>query len=242
LKYAVIADIHANLAALEAVLTDVEKDSAIAEIWCLGDIVGYGPDPHRCIEIIEKRCSACIAGNHDWAAIDKIDSSSFNPDAAVAIEWTSRQLKTGDIHFLESLPMTLEKKSFTLAHGSPHDPIWEYILSPQDAEKSLGFFKTPNCFIGHSHSPAWFECTRSCSRHGFLQDTSIKLGKRRHLITPGSVGQPRDGIPDAAYAIYDSDAETVTLRRIPYDIAETQQRMQDAGLPEWLIGRLAEGR
>jgi diadenosine tetraphosphatase ApaH/serine/threonine PP2A family protein phosphatase len=242
MKYAVLADIHANITALQAVLTDIDSSHGADEIWCLGDIVGYGPDPRRCIEIIQNRCSACVAGNHDWAAIGKIDTASFNPEAAAAIEWTSRQLKLEDIRLLESLPLTLEKGGFTLVHGSPRDPIWEYILSPAKAEQNLRFFKTPYCLIGHSHSPAWFECTESCSGHEFLPESMIKPGKKRLIINPGSVGQPRDGDPRAAYAIYDSDAETVTLHRIPYDITDTQLRMQDAGLPERLVSRLAYGR
>jgi len=242
MKYAVLADIHSNLTALEAVLIEIEKKAGIDQIWCLGDIVGYGPDPHRCIEIIQNRCSACVAGNHDWAAIGKMDTAAFNPDAAAAVEWTSRHLNLEDVRFLESLPLTLEKGDFTLAHGSPRDPIWEYILSVAEAEDNLKYFKTPYCFIGHSHSPIWFECSLSCSGHELLPEVVIKLGKKRLIVNPGSVGQPRDGNPRASYAIYDSDAGTVVLHRVPYDISDTQQRMRESGLPEQLISRLTYGR
>ncbi len=242
MKYAIIADIHSNLMALETVLADIETKGGVDEIWCLGDIVGYGPEPHRCIEIIQSRCSACVAGNHDWAAIGKMDTSYFNPEAAEAAEWTSRQLKLEDIHFLESLPLTLEKGDFTLAHGSPRDPIWEYILSVPEAEENLKYFKTLYCLIGHSHIPILFECGEPCSAYMISPETKLNLGKKRLIINPGSVGQPRDGDPLAAYAIYDSGAGTINFYRIPYDILTTQQRMQDAGLPEWLIHRLAHGR
>ncbi len=242
MKYAVLADIHSNLTALNAVLLAIEKRDKIDEIWCLGDIVGYGPDPRRCIEIVQNRCSVCVAGNHDWAAIAKMDTAAFNPDAAEAVEWTSRQLKLEDIRFLERLPLTLEKGDFTLTHGSPRDPVWEYILSASEAEENLKYFKTAYCFIGHSHSPARFECEISCFGYKFLPGEVIKLGKKRLIINPGSVGQPRDSDARAAYAIYDSEKGTVTLKRVPYDIRETQLRMQDAGLPEWLISRLAYGK
>jgi diadenosine tetraphosphatase ApaH/serine/threonine PP2A family protein phosphatase len=151
-------------------------------------------------------------------------------------------LKREDIHFLENLPLTAEKGDFTLAHGGPRDPIWEYLLSAAEAEQNLRFFKTPYCFIGHSHSPIWFECAKHCSGYEFSPESIIKLGQKRLIINSGSVGQPRDGDPRAAYAIYDSDTRNVGLHRITYDIQETQRRMEDAGLPEWLIRRLAEGK
>jgi diadenosine tetraphosphatase ApaH/serine/threonine PP2A family protein phosphatase len=242
MKYGILADIHANLNALQAVLMDIDSSSKANEIWCLGDIVGYGPDPRQCIEIIQNRCSACVAGNHDWAAIGKMDTAAFNPDAAAAIEWTSRQLKLEGIRLLESLPLTLGKGDFTLTHGGPRDPIREYVLSLAEAEQNLRFFKTPYSFIGHSHRPVWFECSELCSGHEFSTASKIKLGGKRLIINPGSVGQPRDGDPRAAYAIYDSDAGSVTLHRVPYNIPNTQQRMRDAGLPEWLVSRLAFGK
>jgi diadenosine tetraphosphatase ApaH/serine/threonine PP2A family protein phosphatase len=242
MKYAVLADIHSNLTALQKVLEDIDRRDEIEEIWCLGDIVGYGPDPHRCIEIIQNRCSVCVAGNHDWAAIGKIDTAYFNPEAAEAAEWTRRQLKMEDIRFLKSLPLTLEKGDFTLTHGSPRDPIWEYILSAAEAKENLKYFQTPYCLIGHSHRPVWFKCDKSCSGFDLLPEAKIKLGKNRSIINPGSVGQPRDGDPRASYSIYNSDAGIITLYRVPYDIPATQQRMQDAGLPEWLVARLALGR
>jgi predicted phosphodiesterase len=242
MRCAILADIHANLTALEAVLEDVERRGGAEQIWCLGDIVGYGPDPHQCLEIIQKRCSACVAGNHDWAAIGKMDTSYFNSEAAEAAHWTSQHLQLEDIRFLESLPLTQEKGDFTLVHGSPRDPIWEYILSAAEAEENLKYFKTKYCLVGHSHLPLLFECDRSCSGSSLKARDSVKLGPKRLIINPGGVGQPRDNDPRASYAVYDSEPGTLTLNRVNYDIAMVQQRMQAAGLPAWLGYRLTFGR
>jgi predicted phosphodiesterase len=242
MRRVILADIHANLTALTAVLEDVEKQGGAEEIWCLGDIVGYGPDPHSCIEIIQKHCSACVAGNHDWAAIGKMDTSYFNPEAAEAAHWTGRHLNSEDIRFLESLPLAIEKGDFTLVHGSPRDPIWEYVLSADEAEENLKYFKTKYCAVGHSHLPLLFECDRLCSETYLEAGRKVGLGPKRLIFNPGGVGQPRDNDPRASYVIYDSEDETLILNRVDYDIAAVQQRIQAAGLPEWLGYRLNYGR
>jgi predicted phosphodiesterase len=246
LKHAILADIHSNLSALEAVLADIKTRGGTDDIWCLGDIVGYGPDPHRCIEVLTAYHLICIAGNHDRAAIGKLNTSDFNPEAAEAVRWTSLQLKSEDILFLGELPLVIENGEFTLAHGSPREPVWEYVLSSDDAEQNLGYFKTPYCFIGHSHIPMVFEFNspRSGTKLTFDSDNfggEIKLADARLILNPGSVGQPRDRDPRAGYAIYDSDARTVRLFRVEYDIAATQMRMRQAGLPSRLISRLSSG-
>jgi predicted phosphodiesterase len=204
MKVAILADIHANLTALETVLADVGLKGGADDFWCLGDIVGYGPDPHECIELIQRRCSICVAGNHDWAAIGKMDTSCFNPVAAEAAQWTRRQLKAEDIHYLENLPLTIQEGDFTLVHGSPRDPIWEYVMAVEEAEKNLEYFKTRYCLVGHSHFPVVFECAESCSARALADGDEIQLGEKRLIINPGGVGQPRDNDPRAAYAIYDS--------------------------------------
>jgi diadenosine tetraphosphatase ApaH/serine/threonine PP2A family protein phosphatase len=242
MKTAILADIHSNLTALEAVLADVEKKSGIDQIWCLGDIVGYGPDPHACIELIQKYASDCTAGNHDWAAIGKIDAAHFNYAAAEAARWTSRQLSAGDIDFLQSLPLSLKKGDFTLVHGSPRDPIWEYILSSTEAEENLEYFETPYCLVGHSHLPLLFVCNQQCSTTHPEDGLKIKLGKKRLIINPGGTGQPRDSDPRASYAIYHQEVGTITFHRVKYDITGVQRRMEKAGLPAWLISRLSSGR
>ena len=242
MRYAILGDIHSNLTALEAVLADIEKQGGLDEIWCLGDTVGYGPDPHECLEIVRTRCSLCIAGNHDMAAIGKLDTTIFNQDAAKAARWTSLQLNEQETRFLASLPQSIEKDDFTLAHGSPRSPIWEYVISAQEAEENLKHFKTRFCLIGHSHMAMFFECLELCSLQIAEPGTSLKMVDKRYIINPGGVGQPRDGDPRAAYAIYDSHKASLVFQRVSYDIAAVQTRMQKAELPLWLIERLAYGR
>jgi len=243
MQYAIIADIHSNLAALTAVLEDIEKRGGIEEVWCLGDIVGYGPEPHQCLELLRQHKHICVAGNHDWAAIGKIDASFFNPDAAAACRWTAQQLSPEDIEYIESLPLVIEKSNFTLAHGSPRDPIWEYLLSTGGAAENLSYFKTTFCLIGHTHVTLIFECneTGTCSPRRFPEDTAIELANNRLIINPGAVGQPRDGDPRASYAIYDSPAKSIVRYCIPYDIGITQARMMEYRLPVRLIKRLSYG-
>ncbi len=242
MRCAIIADIHANLAALVAVLADISAREGVTEIWCLGDVVGYGPDPHKCIELLRKCNHVCIAGNHDWAAVGKIDTAEFNPDAAAACKWTAKQLTPGDIEYLKRLPLTLEKGDFTLAHGSPREPIWEYILSTSAARENFSFFKTPFCLVGHSHVPMVFkEEDGSCSFSQFSPSIGLALGKSRLIINPGSVGQPRDKEPRASYALYDSESNMVRLYRVPYDIKATQEKMMREGLPMRLVERLSYG-
>lgn len=243
MRYAIIADIHANLAAFKAVLDDVEKRGGVGEIWCLGDVVGYGPDPGRCLELLQQHKHVCIAGNHDWAAIGKIDTSYFNPDAAEASRWTAKQLSKEDIGYLESLPLVVNRGDFTLVHGSPRDPIWEYVLSTGIAMENFAFFKSQFCLVGHSHVPCVFQCddTGSSSLTKFSTDTGLVLSKSRLIINPGGVGQPRDGDPRASYALYDSETGIISLYRVSYGIEATQDKMVKAGLPLRLVSRLNYG-
>ncbi len=242
MRCAIIADIHANLAAFTAVLEDIEKQGGVTEIWCLGDIVGYGPDPSHCIKLLRRYNHVCVAGNHDWAAIGKADTALFNPDAAAACRWTAQQLGAEDIDYLSSLPLIIEKGDFTLVHGSPREPIWEYILSTSIALENGDFFKSPFCLVGHSHVPLVFKYEPgSCTASRLLPNIGLLLGKSRLIINPGGVGQPRDGDPRASYAIYDSDTNMVRLYRIPYDIEATQTKMLEAGLPIHLVTRLSHG-
>jgi diadenosine tetraphosphatase ApaH/serine/threonine PP2A family protein phosphatase len=242
MRYAIIADIHANLAAFTAVLEDIGQRGGVEEVWCLGDIVGYGPDPHQCIELLRQYNHVCIAGNHDWAAIGKIDTSDFNPDAAAACHWTAQQLSQADKQYLENLPLVIEREDFTLAHGSPREPIWEYIMSTSIARQNFTFFKSKYCLIGHSHVPLVFKDEDgSCSFNRLSPNVGLALGKSRLIINPGGVGQPRDGDPRASYAIYDSETKLIKLYRIPYDIAATQTKMMEQGLPIRLALRLNYG-
>lgn len=243
MRYAIIADIHANLAAFTAVLDDIEHREGAEEVWCLGDVVGYGPDPHQCIELLSRRDHVCVAGNHDWAAIGKMNTSYFNPDAAAACHWTARQLSPEDIQYLESLPLVTEKGDFTLVHGSPREPIWEYLLSTSNAKENFAYFQSKFCLVGHSHMPLIFRHTETgaCSSSQFTTNIGLVLGESRLIINPGSVGQPRDGDPRASYAIYDSQTGMVRLYRVAYDISATQTKMAKHGLPMRLAARLSQG-
>lgn len=242
MRYAILADIHGNLVAFQAVLDDAEARGGFDEIWCLGDVVGYGPEPHQCIELLRSFKHLCIAGNHDWAAIGNMDTSDFNPVAAQACQWTASQLTEEDIAYLKALPLTLVQDNFTLAHGSPREPIWEYLLSPEQARENLDYFTTAYCLVGHSHVPLIFEQIGRSVAYRVLNDgMKIELGENRLIINPGGVGQPRDGDPRAAYAIYDSEGQTVFHYRVEYDIAVTQKKMAERGLPLSLILRLSHG-
>ncbi len=243
MQNAIIADIHANLAAFTAVLDDIKRREEVEEVWCLGDVVGYGPDPHQCIELLRQCNHVCIAGNHDWAAIGKINTSEFNPDAAVACRWTAQQLTPEDVEYLENLPLVIQKEDFTLVHGSPREPIWEYLISTSLAKENFAHFKSQFCLVGHSHVPLVFRHseTGTCSFSQFLTNVGLVLGKSRLIINPGGVGQPRDGDPRASYAIYDSETRLVKLHRVTYDIGDTQVRMVKHNLPVRLVARLSYG-
>jgi predicted phosphodiesterase len=241
MKYAVLADIHANLTALEAVLEDISQKGGADGFWSLGDLVGYGPDPSECIALAQKLKFVSVAGNHDWAAIGKINTREFNRDADFSARWTTRQLDKEDRRFLDSLPLSLEKGDFTLVHGSPREPIWEYVLSSFIAKTNLAYFKTPYCLIGHSHLPQIYECDEYCLQSEITEGTEIHLRKNRIIINPGGIGQPRDGDPRSSYAIYDSETGTIAFYRVEYDIRLVQERMKKKGLPEGLISRLRYG-
>ncbi len=244
MRYAILADIHGNLVAFETVLGDLERRGGVEEIWCLGDIVGYGPDPEPCIELLRQHPHLCVAGNHDWAAAGKIDISYFNPEAAAACSWTAGQLSPGARHYLESLPTIICRDDFTLVHGSPREPIWEYILSVATARANFACFESKFCLIGHSHVPLVFgyvEGGGNCLVDRLSVDSALQLRENRSIINPGGVGQPRDGDPRASYAIYDTEARAVYHYRIPYDIAATQRRMMELELPLSLAARLSYG-
>lgn len=243
MRYALLADIHANLSAFKAVLDDIEHRGSVEELWCLGDIVGYGPYPSQCIELLRRQKHICVAGNHELGAIGKLALSDFNPDAAYTCRWTSQLISSEDIEYLESLPLVIEKGDFTLVHGSPREPIWEYLISKGGARENFSYFKTRFCLVGHSHMPLIFkqEEDGNCSFVPMSVSIGQVLGKSRMIVNPGGVGQPRDGDPRASYAIYDSDSGVVRLYRVEYDISATQLEMTKKNLPMRLIVRLEHG-
>ncbi len=241
-KILVISDIHANLTALDTVLEDAGK---VDEVWCLGDIAGYGPDPNECIE---RLCAlpklTCMMGNHDYAAIGNQPLETFNSDARKALVWQRKVLSEASMAFLRRLPETpVVRGEITLAHGSPRNSVWEYIMNTLVARLNLGAFQTPWCFIGHSHFQAVFQY------HKDKDDISIEVPKAgtryelsdRALLNPGSVGQPRDRDPRSAYAIYYPKTHIWEPHRVEYDIPAVQKRILAAGLPQRHAERLAEG-
>lgn len=243
MRHLILADIHANFTALEAVVSSARTQGAFASIWCLGDIVGYGPDPSECIALLRNHEHLAVAGNHDLAAAGRLGTTEFNTDAAVAITWTTRHLSPTDLSFIDTLPLTTITGPFTLVHGSPRQPIWEYLLGPDEALENFNDFNTPYCLVGHTHAPVLFEETGPtyCLARTPNEGERFPLGKQRFIFNPGGVGQPRDGDPRAAYAIYDSGTATICYHRQSYDIAAVQRRMAKAGLPQRLIHRLSKG-
>ena len=243
MRVAVVADIHANLTAFDAVAADWGE---IDELWCLGDVVGYGPEPNECVGRVRALPHVCIPGNHDYAALGKINVGDFNPAARAAAEWTARQLTSDSKAYLSGLREIERKDPFTLVHGSPASPIWEYLLDTGAASASFEQLKTPHALIGHSHVPLMFAAEAGGRVGGQLLHPAgpIELAGARRILNPGSVGQPRDGDPRASYAIIAGEGDQLTfeLRRIPYDIAVTQARMRTLGLPASLVERLAIGR
>jgi diadenosine tetraphosphatase ApaH/serine/threonine PP2A family protein phosphatase len=240
----VVSDIHANLTALDAVIKDA---GGFERVWCLGDVVGYGPQPNECINRLREFDLVCLAGNHDLAVAGKAPLWDFTRDAQEAIFWTRHSLTTPNQDWLSSLPETpLVAEGITLVHGSPRDPAWEYITEREVAKNNLDLFHTPVCLNGHTHVPAIFR--KPWDGLKVLEET-LHVNSPVHLapydrlfINPGSVGQPRDEDPRAAYAVIDLEALTLTHRRVLYDVAAAQNLMKLAKLPARLIRRLRFGQ
>lgn len=241
MRILIISDIHANLAALEAVLSDAGDHDAT---WCLGDLIGYGPDPNQCVQRIRQLPNLnCLIGNHDAAALNLIDISSFNLEAQQAVVWTQRQLTPANADYIRSLPERITTEHVSLAHGSPRYPIWEYLLDTRTAAQNFGHFETPFCFVGHSHLPVIFQ---NNSAHQSIElivpETPCLVNMTpRAIFNPGSVGQPRDRDPRASYAIFDPDVFSWEYRRVEYDVRSVQERMAAANLPDRHIQRLSSG-
>jgi predicted phosphodiesterase len=244
MRVLILSDIHANLTALEAVIEDAA--GRYDAIWCLGDTVGYGPEPDACVTRIRSLAEATVIGNHDWAALGRMDVEDFNPEARRAVVWTREHLSPESLEWLSTLPsQPLPRGNFTLTHASPRDPIWEYVLYPSVASENFTHFSTAFCLVGHTHVPALHIIVDGEIKARPLQPTfgepmQLKPGWRG-ILNPGSVGQPRDNDRRAAYALLDTEAGVWEPRRAHYDVETTQKRMRDAGLPERLINRLAYG-
>jgi predicted phosphodiesterase len=240
MRIAVLSDIHANSVALDAVLADA---GAVDAVWHLGDVVGYGPDPDGVVERLRDVGATGVQGNHDSAAIGLLDIDAFNPDARAAMEWTRRRIGHQTRAWLEGLPRRAVDGALTLVHGSPRDPIWEYVVSAGIARENLAAFATPHCLHGHTHVPILFRDSggRRMEMLSPAAGATVELDERRVMLNPGSVGQPRDGLPTASYLILEPEARQCTWHRVAYDIPAVQHAMDQARLPARLIARLQFG-
>jgi diadenosine tetraphosphatase ApaH/serine/threonine PP2A family protein phosphatase len=243
MRVAVVSDIHSNLHALKAVLAAIDME-APDELWCLGDLVGYGPRPNECCAALAERADVCLAGNHDLGVLGTIDLAEFGGEAGIAARWTRDVLDSDARAFLEPLEARGTAHGVALYHGSARDPVWEYVLSDESALTTLELAGSPLVLVGHSHVALRVVQSGDGELDGGLAaaGTDLELEGARALINPGSVGQPRDGDPRAAYLLLDLDAHRASFRRVEYDIEETQREMREAGLPELLAARLELGQ
>ena len=244
MRVAIVSDIHSNLAAFRAVLDHATAAGRVDAVWCLWDIVGYGPQPNECIALLRAHDHLTVAGNHDLAACGRMGVEDFNEAAASAALWTAGQLLDEALRYLRDLPPVVTDGDFTMVHGSLRWPEWEYLLTSEQAQAHFELQTTPYGLVGHSHLPFVFreqpETPPVLTPAG--DGARVELTTERLIINAGSVGQPRDGDPRAGYALYDSEGQSVTHHRVDYDIAATQQAMEAAGLSRWLIERLSYGR
>ena len=245
MRYGVFADVHSNQEALEVVLSFFEKEK-IHNYICCGDLVGYGPSPNECIERGRNlKNLVIVGGNHDKATVGMKDTRWFNDFAARAILWTKRHLTCSNHGYLTRMNNAFDQSQFYLVHGSPRDPLDEYLLSPTQFQESLNFFKNAVCFVGHTHLPNCFisDCLKRVKIKPPMARDIIKIEPDSQVLyNPGSVGQPRDGDPRASCAIYDTEENTIKLYRLEYDVSAVQEKMKKVQLPLYLIERLATGR
>ncbi|HKO37467.1 MAG TPA: metallophosphoesterase family protein [Solirubrobacterales bacterium] len=246
MRVAVLSDIHSNRHALEAVLTAVDE-AGVDQIWCLGDMVGYGAEPDACTALIRERSSTCLVGNHDLALLGAIDVSTFSETAAAAVEWTRANVSDETLEFLGTLEPSASQDGVGLFHASPRDPVWEYVLSTDQAEAGLEAQEERVGLIGHSHIALFFVRPPG-ARPGYAQGAQagdgaeVDLAEGDWLLNPGSVGQPRDGDPRAAWLELDTEEWQARYHRAPYDIEGAASAILAAGLPSVLAERLEVGR
>jgi len=252
MRCAVIADVHANMDALRAVMEDAGD---VDEIWCLGDLVGYGPEPAECIAVARERAMLCIAGNADWVSTGKLQFPPHHPRLVAEVcSWTGDQLSPSCRTFLNALPESLQvgyESAFLLVHSSPSDPVGHLgtrMTTPEAAEANFAVMRTPYCLVGHLHTPLGFRAVPEANgasdeivvtQMEFVPEHPIVLGPERVIVNVGAVGQPRDGDPRAAYVLYERDerthVETLTLRRVVYDVGATQRKLRATTLSEDLV-------
>ena len=249
MRLALLSDIHSNLPALEAVLADLGS-ADVDELWCLGDVVGYGAQPDECADLVRERCSVCLVGNHDLAALGQLDISTFSPAAATAVRWTRDRMSDETRDFLAGLDPADESREVGLYHASPRDPVWEYVLWPDQAAECIRVQARRVSFVGHSHVALFFALADGSSE-GEAPDargaqagagTSLEVRRGRWLINPGSVGQPRDGDPRAAWLELDTETWQATFHRVAYEIDRAADAIVATDLPEHLARRLYVGQ
>jgi len=243
MKVAIVSDIHGNRHAFEAVLDAIEESSS-QELWCLGDLVGYGAEPDACVELARRHAAICLAGNHDLGVCGRLPLEQFSRGAALAAHWTQETISVQTLEYLKALEPTYLEESVGMYHASPRDPIWEYVLSPLQAELCLDAQQHRVCLIGHSHVALSFSRAPGETATGQTRsaDEQLELGSGEWLINPGSVGQPRDGDPRAAWLELDDEAWTAVYRRTEYDIQGAAAAIRAARLPDSLAERLAYGQ
>jgi predicted phosphodiesterase len=242
MKIAVVSDIHSNLEALEAVEKAIDGVGVDA-IYFVGDVVGYGPDPNACTMWIMENADIAVMGNHDAAALGEIDIENFNPNAKKAIMWNSDQMEGWAFDYIKTLPMVASQNGVTVVHANPQEPeSWNYIFSLWDAERNFSYFESDFCFVGHSHQSVTVGMEESGQVSVLPGDSFTVDAGTRYLINVGSVGQPRDGNPEACFGLLDTDKGIFAIHRAPYEFKITQEKMVKAGLPKSLADRLAEGR
>ncbi len=257
MRLAIISDIHSNLPALEAALDDIQ-DAEVEDVWCLGDVVGYGAQPDECAALVAERCGLCLVGNHDLAVLDELDVSTFSPAAAAAVRWTQETAKKATLDFLAGLEPADETHDVALYHASPRDPVWEYVLWPDQAAECIGIQAARVSLVGHSHVALFFvmsqdhlppevpgeaievpDAARGAQAGG---GTKLDLSNGRWLLNPGSVGQPRDGDPRAAWLELDTDPWHATYHRVEYAIDRAADAITATDLPDHLAQRLYVGQ
>ncbi len=243
MRVAVVSDIHANLQAFEAVLEAAEAVAA-EELWCLGDLVGYGADPDACVALARERAAVCLVGNHDLAVRGDIALDEFSRGAALAARWTRDMVSAETVDYLRALEPSALERGVGLYHASPRDPVWEYVLSPLQAELCLDAQPQRVCLIGHSHVALSFSRREGEPAGGETRagGVAVDLAEAEWMLNPGSVGQPRDGDPRAAWLVLDTETWACEYRRTDYDVAGAAAAIRDAGLPESLAERLEYGQ
>lgn len=244
MKYFFFSDIHGNVEALSIVLEQIE-DFAPDKIICLGDVVGYGPNPNECVELVDQHAGTVIMGNHDHAVLGLTDITYFNQYAKIAVIWTRQVMSDENLTRLSNYPFQKTIDDVLCVHSTPLNPErWDYIFNPLEGRYYLQHLEEKVCFIGHSHQPVFFEQDEQ-GHVAYDRKAEFSLTVKddcKYIVNVGSVGQPRDGNPETSYATYDSEKQRIEVKRLPYDFSKTQQKMAEANLPTFLIERLAHGR